>query len=214
LEISLVSGLVEVVHVVFFPGNIVGADFNFHGPRLTRLGSYFGSKAASICSDIQFDPLLRLDATERLRKLGELRLFALKVKTSYLDELMEADRDIFRALKVVQRTSRASEMEIILRAKPHSHEWLDRATLGIANKLSRRARLRQEAMKFVVKGFNRDTGEIDEIDVLSDALITVKRISRLSPRTRALDPDSAYSAIESARQELGQDLSRAASVRG
>jgi len=214
LEISLASGLVEVVHVVFFPDNIVGADFNFYGPRLTRLGSYFGSKAAAVCSDIQFEPLLRLDVTERLRRLGEIRLFALKVKTSYLDELMDADRDLFRALKAAQRISKASEMEIVLGAKPRSHEWLDRATLGVANRLSRRANLRQEARKFVVKGFNRDTGEIDEIDVLSDELITTKRISRLRPRTRALDPESAYSAIELARRELGQDLNRAASVRG
>ena len=40
LKIADNAGLVEAVHVVFFPDNIVGADFNFYGPRLSRLGYY------------------------------------------------------------------------------------------------------------------------------------------------------------------------------
>ena len=37
LEIPDDSGLVEVIHVVVFENGIIGADFNFYGPRVGRL---------------------------------------------------------------------------------------------------------------------------------------------------------------------------------
>lgn len=38
LQIPADSGLVEAIHVVVFPDNIVGSDSNFYGPRMTRAG--------------------------------------------------------------------------------------------------------------------------------------------------------------------------------
>jgi hypothetical protein len=214
LDIAPSSGLVEVVHVVFFSGDIVGADFNFHGPRMSRLGLYLGIKASALVPRVQFEPLLRQDATNRLQRMRDITLFQLRVRTAYAEELMNADRDLFRAFEAARRLSHAAQMEIILKPEPHSRNFLDRATLGLARRLARRRNLRDEADRFVVKGFDPTRDGIDVIDVLSDELITTKRITLLNPRTRALDPDSAFSAIESAYQELGEDLVRAASVSG
>jgi len=45
LKIPTDAGLAEAIHVVAFPDNIFGADFNFFGPRMTRLSSYLREKA-------------------------------------------------------------------------------------------------------------------------------------------------------------------------
>lgn len=44
LGIDADAGLVEPVHVVFFPDNIVGVEYNHFGPRLSRLGTYLREK--------------------------------------------------------------------------------------------------------------------------------------------------------------------------
>ena len=49
LNIAADAGLAELVHVVFFPDNIVGSEFNFYGPRVPRLRSYFEEKAGEVC---------------------------------------------------------------------------------------------------------------------------------------------------------------------
>ena len=45
LRIDPASGLSEVCHVVWFPGNYIGAEFNFYGPRISSLHSYLSSKS-------------------------------------------------------------------------------------------------------------------------------------------------------------------------
>jgi len=163
---------------------------------------------------VEFEPLLRQDATRRLQQLRNITLFQLRIRASYANELLSADEDVFRAFAAARRLSHAEEIEIILRPKPRSRDLLDIATLGLARRLSRRRRIREEVDRFVVRGFDPDKGGIDEIDVLSDELIAAKRITKLHPRTRALDPESAFSAIEAAYREMGSDLIRAASVSG
>lgn len=45
LRIPTHAGLAETIHIVVFPDNIVGADFNFFGPRLSRFSRYLKEKA-------------------------------------------------------------------------------------------------------------------------------------------------------------------------
>jgi hypothetical protein len=59
LPIPANSGLVEAIHVVSFANNIVGSDFNFYGPRMSRLSVYLHEKAARRCPDVTFEPRRR-----------------------------------------------------------------------------------------------------------------------------------------------------------
>ena len=94
LNIAADAGLLEPVHVAFFPDNIVGADFNFYGPRLSRLGYYLRVKSGNAVPLASFYPLLRHDVAEQLDHLTELRLFDLKVKASYVEIVRQADASL------------------------------------------------------------------------------------------------------------------------
>jgi hypothetical protein len=60
---------------------------------------------------------------------------------------------------------------------------------------------------------NTATEQVDLVDVSSDLLIAKKQVSLLEDnRTRALNPMSAYNAIEEAYSELKDQLSVAAGV--
>jgi hypothetical protein len=117
LPIAADAGLLEPVHVVFFADNIVGADFNFYGPRLSRLGYFLRLKSGNTIPLASFHPLLRNDVAEQLDHLTELRLFDLKVKASYIKTVRSADASLGDAFAANAKVldGDVEELEIVLR---------------------------------------------------------------------------------------------------
>lgn len=212
LRIPATSGLVEQVHVVFFPDQIIGSEFNFYGPRIPRLAQYFGAKAGDLCAGVTFEPLLRQDVAEQLSHLRDVRLLRLRIRASYAAQVAEADADLGSAFAAAQRAGDAEEMEIALKALPRSRRPLATRMLAAVKVLAGRDDLRSETSRFEVKGLSDLTGRIEQLDILSDQLIARGQIIRLDGRTRALNPESAYAAIEQAYAALHDQLVVAAGV--
>lgn len=212
LQIPANSGLVEAIHVVAFANNIVGSDFNFYGPRMSRLSLYLHEKAAGRCPEVTFEPLLRQDVAAELDRLREIRMFHLKIRASYATTVAQAQQDLGAAFEAAARAGNAEELEIVLKPRKYSRNALADRMLRAARTLARRGDLRTEASKFAVKGVRADTGEIEVVDILRDQLIARKEILRQSERGRALDSGSAYEAIERAFGELEEELNVAAGI--
>ena len=212
LAISQDSGLAETIHIVSFQDNIVGADFNFYGPRISRLSHYLSNKASQWCPDTRFEPLLRHDVISQLDRLQYIRLFHIKIRASYATTVAEANRDLGAALEAAARAGGARQLEIILTPKKYSRGSLGHGLLDTVRHLARMPDLRAEASKFRIKGVRKDTKGVEPVDVLRDQLITSKRIMRQSKRSRALDQTSAYEAIEEAFYDLRDDLVTAAGM--
>jgi len=213
LEISESSGLAEQIHVVFFENNIIGADFNFYGPRLPRLAYYFANKGAGISPPtLYFDPLLRQDMLEQLRRLGHIRLFRMRIRSSYAETIERVNHSLGEAFRAAREVGGAEEVEIVLKPGRFSHGWLDEGLLHSAADFLGLPGLRNEASAFTVRGFDKVSERIVELDLLNDKLIASRRIMQLGNRSRALDSQSAYWAIEDAFDELKEDLLRASSI--
>ena len=210
LNIPATSGLAEHIHAVFFEDGIVGVDFNFYGPRLTRFGSYLSQKAADQGGRVAFEPLLRLDVVEQLDRLRDIRMFQLKIRPAYGSVVRQADQSLGQAFEAAAEGTEASHVEIVLTPEPRSRRSLGERLLGVTRFLGRRDDLRDNAARFHVKGLDPEPQRVEEIDVLRDQLITSRRILRLNERTRVLDPASAYAAIEEAHRDLEHDLQQAA----
>ena len=206
------SGLVETIHIVVFGNKIVGTDFNFYGPRISRLSRYFREKGNGLCQEVTFESLLRQDVAAELDQLREIRLFHLKIRAAYAATVAEADRDLGAAFDAAARAGNAEELEIVLRPQKYSRNPLADRMLRVAQNLARRSDLRTEASKFQVRGVNSDTGAIDPIDILHDQLITTEEIMLQTERGRALQNASAYEAIERAFGRLEGELVMAAGV--
>ena len=71
LVLDVDTGLLEAIHVVFFPDNIVGAEYNHFGPRVSRLGSYLHKKSSEAVARAAFRPILRGDAAKQLDRLSD-----------------------------------------------------------------------------------------------------------------------------------------------
>jgi hypothetical protein len=214
LNIAANAGLVEPVHVMFFPDNIVGADFNFYGPRLSRLGYYLHEKSNKVVPQVFFDPLLRQDVAKELDHLTELRLFDLRVKASYIDTVRRADTSLGDAFTMNARVldDEVEELEIVLKPSKNGRHQALRRLLAPLKALAGHRELRDNAQRFQVRGKHDETGKVEMIDLLRDHLIANKQILRLGRRSRAVDPGSAFEAIGAAHNELRDDLRQAASI--
>ena len=204
------GGLAEQTHMVFFPKNIVGCEFNFYGPRIGRLRSYLAAKAPGTApSDISFDQLLRDDAMKRLGELAGLRLMTIRVHTSTIDLVEKMSPDLGAALNALSGASKAQDIELTLRAK----EDLAQRLMSTVKKLTGNRRFREDAKRLFVKGERSDTERLQEVDLLADALVAQKAIKRQPPGdSNAVDSVSAFLAIEEAYRENQADLERAASA--
>lgn len=211
LQISERTGLYEPIHIVFFPRNIVAAEFNFYGPRASQLGRYLIAKANAPATTT-VDPLLRRDVTDQLRRLQDIRVFDLKVHASYTDTLSQLNDDLGSAFEAAARVGEAQEVQVVLQPQPYSRNSLSQRLLGIVRRLANDSHLRENATRFHIRGFDEGTGRVEDIDVLRDHLIAKRHMVRLADRTRAIDPASAYASIQEAYEELRHDLESAASV--
>jgi hypothetical protein len=214
LAIAADEGLLEPVHVVFFSDNIVGADFNFYGPRLSRLGFYLRLKSDNAVPLASFHPLLRHDIAEQLDHLTELRLFDLKIKGTYISAIRNADASLADTFLSCARVldGNAQDIELVLRPSKEFRKNALQRLIAPLKALVRISDLRENAGRFRVSGPHDETKKVELIDLLHDHLIVQKQILRLSDRSRAIDAGSAYEAIEAAHDELGDELRVAAGL--
>lgn len=214
LNIADNAGLLEAVHVMFFSDNIVGVDFNFYGPRLSRLGYYLHTKSGKAVGLATFHPLLRNDVAEQLKHLTELRLFDLKVRSSYANIIRQADTSLGAAFEANAQVldGGVDEIELVLKPSKDNRRKALQRLLATLKSLVRGPELRENASRFLVKGKHDQTGRVVEIDLLHDQLIACKQVLRLGERSRAVDSDSAFKAIQIAHDELAGDLRQAAGL--
>ena len=215
LELAASAGLCEPMHVVFFSDNIVGIEYNHFGPRLSRLGYYLRVKSRNAVPMVHFQPLLRGDVAGQLDRLAEIKLLALRVRPSYQDTLRQADQSLGDAFAAnAQVLDDPEDVELVLRAGKDGRRSALERLLAPLKQLARRSDLRENAARFEVKGKRDDTNRVATIDLLKDQLIVQRQIVKLGERSRALDSSSAFEAIHSAHDELGDALRQAASVDG
>ncbi len=206
------SEIVEVVHVVFFQHHIVGSDFNFYGPRLSRLGSYLSGVAREVCPPLAFQALLQHSAIQQLAELKHIRLLRLRIKSSYAEIVTQADEDLGSAFVAARKAGDAQEVEIVLKPQAYAHTWIADKLINPIRALANRKDINDGILRFDVTGLNGNTGRMGMIDALSDLLIAKKKIVLHEAQSGSLDPQSAYTAIEEAYEELEPQLLSAAGV--
>jgi hypothetical protein len=209
LQLSKDEGLSEQMHVVFFDDNIVGADFNFYGPRMSSLATYLKIKAQAPTA-LNFDPLLLQDIGPLIDQINEVTLFQLRIRPSFMEEVERADQDLHSAFEAAQRVSDAGDIEVVVRIKPYSRDGkLRKGLKAITNKLRRRSDLSSQVSKFVLGG--RDSGghRVEDVDILKNMITASKKVLKSGARTKAVNAESAFEAIAEAKHELRDEIAKA-----
>jgi len=210
LSVPANAGLVEIIHVRFFPKNIIGFDANFYGPRLPRFARYINQVADGVGPKVNFDPLLRRDAVKELSG-KDLRVFSLRVKRSEIETVKQADESLGAAFEATEKVGHADEVQIILRPALYTRGNLGKKMMDLAKQLAGRSDIADIASEFKVDVL--EPGRPSQtIDLLGDAFIADTRILKQSTKGRALDPKDAFIKIEEAYEDRKQELEKAAAL--
>ena len=213
LDLTPESGLLESIHVTFFPNNIVGAEYNHFGPRISRLGSYLHSKSQKAAPRATFRPLLRGDATAQLDRLTDLRLLEISVLPSIVEITRQSDDSLADALEANARAVETPKtLQAILKPLENAQTSFLSRKRGPLKEMVGNESLREGSAKFQVRGKCADSGRVETIDLLKDQLISTQGIVRMNERSRALNPDSAFEAIRESYELLKDELEEAAGV--
>ena len=213
LNLGVSTGLLEAIHVVFFPNNIVGAEYNHYGPRMSRLGNYFHTKSNRVVPHATFRPLLRGDATEQMNRLTEIRELSFNILPSHVDEVGRVDDSLAEAFKAASHILEHPQT-LRLYLKPISMErrsLFDRMVSPIREFVSTPS-IRDGVEKLEIRGQCSDSGRVETLDLLKDQLISTVQIVRMNERSRALDTDAAFRAINEAYRDSFDLIQSAASV--
>ena len=207
------AGLLEAIHVVFFPNNIVGAEYNHFGPRVSRLGGFLYDKSGKAVPRATFRPLLRGDAAKQLDRLSDLRVLELSVMPSYVDVVRQSHVSLADALTANGRVlENPKVLQVILKPQQEASTGFLAKMIGGLKELVSNGNVQEGADRLQVHGKCHDTDRVETIDLLRDQLISTKAIVRMNPRSRALVPAAAFKAIREAYRDLFEELVAASSV--
>ena len=213
LQIAANAGLLEPIHIVFFPKNIIGVEYNHYGPRLSRLAPYLYTKSNYAIPKVSFNPILRRDIAEQLDQLVDIRLLELQILPSYTNIVRQIDDSLADALESNGRiTDSPDVLKIVAKSSRQGRETSVDKLISPLKNLSLRGDLRENATHFKVRGKRKDTRRVETIDLLKDHLISTKRITCVTDRGRALRYDSAFQAIHEAYDDLIGELESAPSI--
>lgn len=204
------AGISDLIHILFFKDNVVGADFNFYGPRMSRFAWYLRDKCPTSCPRIEFNVLPRPEIVKQLDTLEGLSLFSMRVMPSYVSTLKQADQDVAAMFEAQLNLGVAKDYEVVIRSE--RNRSLTERLRKFIKRVMRRDDVSQGVSSLEVHGLSRLTGKVEAIDLLRDQLIARKDIIPESVGTRALDKDAAYAAIAKAYQELKDQIAEAADI--
>lgn len=196
-DVTLARGaaLYEAVHLLFLPDNVIAAEFNYYGPRPTRLPGYLEALLGNLPTPFVMEQILRQDAAEQLDRQRGLRLVDLRVRPSYAATVARAEESMGAALDAAARVGGADVVGVVLQAAPRTRAArLGGGVLAGVRRLARRSDLRENATRFEVNGVGPD-GLVEKINVLSDSLVSVQQVTRVGRTSRAVDRESAYVAV-------------------
>lgn len=206
IDIDDKSGILEVIHIVFFKDNIIGTNYNHYGPRLKRLEDYFREKLSDEVCFPSFEPILRKDLSEKLNKLRSLDLFTIRINKTYahrLNDLNSTEKDTFIKDFANLAVSTPGQLTIS------------------CNKIDKDSLLK-DALKKLFSAFSRDSeifkkfeisgefdNEKDKFDFVKELFILKKMVKLQDTsgrKSRILDPEDTYRAIIKAYEESKKDI--------
>lgn len=213
LVLAADEGLLEATHIVFFSDNIVGAEYNHFGPRVSRLGSFLHEKSDGAVPRAIFRPILRGDAAKQLDRLSDLRVLDLSVMPSYVDVVRQSHVSLADALAANGRVLESPKvLQVILKPEREASTGFLANMTGGLRELVSNGNVHGGADRLQVRGRCKDTNRVETIDLLKDQLISTKAIVRMNQRSRALVPSAAFQAIRDAYQDLQDELESSPSV--
>ena len=186
IDLGAGSSLCETSHLLILPNNIVGAEFNFFGPRAARFADYMQHLSGQATPPFGMEQLLRQDVLVQLKNQQAIRAFDLAIRPSYADIISEVSPNLGAALNAAREASDASVIGVYLKADPRKHsDTLGTKLFRQVRRIGRLPGLRENAMRAQVRSVGPD-GTMRDLDLLQDLLVISKKITSVGAMSAAM----------------------------
>jgi len=200
------AGLYEPIHFMIFPNNVVGFEYNFYGPRIGSLKAYIHSKASDLVDEIELVPLMRRDIQELLSRIGEIRVFKLRVHRDMESHLRELDDNLSDAFKALKQTTDAEYIEIVLKSKRYSKDNISVLFFNRLRNWLSHSEVRVGVDDLRVRARDETTGGMENFDLLQEYLLSVKQVVKQDDVHRSVNTSAMYAAINEAYRDLRPEI--------
>lgn len=210
LEIAAQRHLAEVTHAVFFDGNIAGAEYNHHGPRLSALARYLRFKVPECLPDnrrVRIVPLKDEDTLSVFRQATSVQTLSLRMGPTLasvrnpnrqgMNEILGTMADGYGARKVGIELQNGEGLQV-----DAAIGLVDWALEGGSNLLTAKAVITD------------DGGVTRELNLLQSRVGEEREMELLSALARSIDHESAREQIAQAYTSLEDKVVKASTIWG
>ncbi|EHP83582.1 hypothetical protein [Methanotorris formicicus] len=203
------KALCEPTHFIIFDGRIIGAEFNYYGPRISVLKRMINKNLKNNNNGykkVEIKPILKTDLYDLLDEFVEIRGISIKIATDYAKLLANDSsfKDLFSAANLVDNMWLSLSISVG-RKRNISNDGFSRILNGI-KKLLRRNDYAGNVDSLKIRGRLEDDGSIEEINLIEELLISEKKIAKLDEKSRCVDSMSMYEAILESYNSLRSEL--------
>ena len=202
LDLPNDAGLYEGTHFMIFPNNVLGAEYNFYGPRISCLKSYILSKFPTLVDEVELIPLMKHDFMEQISKIGIVKLFRLKVHRDNIVQVGKLNKSLHSAFEAMKTTSDAEYIEVVF----NSRHDIDLSFLDKLANWLRISEVKDNVSTLKLRAMNENTGQIETFDLLQEYMLSVKQVVKRDSLHRSVDKNSMYNAIEESYNELRPEI--------
>lgn len=215
-DIAEEQGISENSHMVFFPNNILGLEYNYRGPGTGRLEEYFRKKVPIREARVTFTPLMDKDFEEKLQQLSDVR--ELRIRVSHREvagansQRIDPEEDNpFEVMESMKNFGEAGEYELAWKSRTRSRENIAKRFFSVARNYLQRYDTEDKSAMLVLRGHDEE-GHMQRINVLNERLMYNETTFKLRATDRSVIPDSAFQAIEKAYKDNRDEIERAAAL--
>lgn len=206
LDLAVDEGLLELCHVIIYENGFVAAEFNFEGPRMTRLAEYLYEKRHLFSEKISFLPLFEKDILGLVEAMATIKFLELKGEPDAKAVLAKADQNLAGAFDAMVQLGGTESVSLELSGHNSPRSKLRDIATKLAKLAQSRPALVQHGVKVLkIRGFNSE-GRVDIIDLLEDHLVSVKEFERLHENGKAVDSEAAFEQLDQAYKEKEAEL--------
>lgn len=206
LELHENEGLIDVCHIVFFEDGFVAAEFNYDGPKISKLSKYIYAKGYNLPGAPQFLPLFERNISDVISALDNVKVVDLTVPPSAAAMLRQADNDLASAVEVCASAGASKKVSLSLVSDLKTSK-LHQLSKKLASMIGLGTINRDEVDTLRVTGFSNGSTKPKFIDLLEEKLVTVEMFRRSTSRSRSINSDQAYDLIERCYAERRDKLS-------
>ena len=201
LDLEIDQGLIEPIHMVFFPDNVIGAEVYREGPRITQFPAYVKHCLGERAPEFSIEALLQPETAAELDQFGEIRLLDIILSRQLYSMSDVPTRFIGRMFDNVFGMGSLEHAAVALRFDPTDRGGiLERAKEALIE-LAERIDPGERNVRLRIRGVRLDTDSVAELDLLEQRIVSTQLVERVSERGRAVVPEVMFGAIIAAYRQ-------------